>query len=122
TVEFHRNRCDVVQVGVDRIGDWVSRNQLKESQKLRRLGARGVEYVLQEKDRIAVVKRTLASWIDELNARRKELARAEAAEVVGRGTNWRAGDRQVLARDLSEMGSYRDIRCSKYVQRILGRC
>ena len=49
---------------------------------MRWLDARDVEYVLQKKDRIAVVKRTLASWIDELNTRREELDRAEAAEAA----------------------------------------
>ena len=200
-VEFHRNRCDVVQFGVDRIGDWISRNQLKESQKIRRLSARDVEHGLQEKDRIAVVKRTLASWIDELDARRKELDRAEKDEVsqlscargehrlllrdlpgirarydlersaihrseifsrnqtrnkilkirrirerrhqrlegnraaihrrfekrrerlhriINDGTDWLRANRLVLARDLSEMDRYRDVRFKKYMQRILG--
>ena len=202
TVEFQRNRCDVVQFGVDRIGDWISRIQLKESQKMKRLSARDVEFTLKEKDHIAVVKRTLASWIDELDARRKELDRAETDEVsqlpggqrehrlllrdlpgirarydlersairrseifarnqarnkilkirriyegrhqrlernraaVGRrferrrerlhsiinnGANWLTANRLVLARDLTEMESYRDIRFTKYLHCILGR-
>ena len=200
TVELHRNRCDVVQFGVDRVADWISRKHLQESQKMRRLDARDVEYVLQKKDRIAVVKRTLASWIDELNTRREEVDRAEAAEAArlpasrpehrlmmrdragirarydlersairrsetfarkqtrnkilkirhihhrqhqrlernraavrrrfekrserlrgftDKGRDWLVAHRLVLARDLAEMESYRDIHFAKYLRRII---
>ena len=106
-VEFLRNRCDVVEFGVDRIGDWISRNQLKESQKMKRLSARDVEYVLQEKDRIAVVKLTLGSWIDELNARRNELDRAEADEVAHLPVA--QGEHRLLLRDRTGIRARYDI-------------
>jgi hypothetical protein len=79
-LELRRSRCEAADYGVARMSDWIPRLELKESQKLRHLGAKDIDYVRQEKDRVVEVKRTLVSWVDELNLRRNDLDRAEAAE------------------------------------------
>jgi hypothetical protein len=81
-LEVRRNRYKVAESGVVRMSDWIPRLELRQSQRLRRLATKDADYVLKEKDRIVEVKRTLASWIGELNARKAELDRAEAAEAL----------------------------------------
>ena len=82
-LELRRNRCAVARFGAARLSDWIPRIDLKQSQKLRRLAARDIDYVRDERDHIVEVKRTLASWVDELNARRKELELCENREAAG---------------------------------------
>lgn len=79
-LELRRSRCKGASYAVSHGVDWIPRLELNQSQRLRRLGAKETDYVRRERARIAEVKCTLASWIDELNLRRSDLNRAEAAE------------------------------------------
>jgi hypothetical protein len=81
-LEWRRSQGDVVQYAATQLADWKSRVELKEFQKVRQLKTRDIQYVKQEKDRIAEVKRNLSSWIDELNLRIKALEQAEADETA----------------------------------------
>jgi len=81
-LEWRRTFGELVRYGVARLRGGISRLELKESRESQRLAARAAEYVRQEKNRIAEVKSTLASCIDELNSRKSALDHAEIDETT----------------------------------------
>ncbi|HEY2384268.1 MAG TPA: hypothetical protein VGK48_24095 [Terriglobia bacterium] len=81
-LELKRYRHNALRFGVGRVAKRMSAVDLKEAQEMARLTAKDGARVRRQQDRIAEVKRTLASWIDELNVRRKTLEVAEASEAA----------------------------------------
>lgn len=82
SVELQRNRYSLMQIGVGTVVKRMSAVDTRETDEMRHFTDKEVAQVRWEQDRIAEVKRTLGSWIDELKARRKALDTAEAAEVA----------------------------------------
>lgn len=82
SLELQRNRYSLMQFGVGTVVKRMSAVDARETDEMLRFTDKEVGQFRWEQDRIAEVKRTLGSWIDELKARRTALDTAEAGEVA----------------------------------------
>ncbi len=80
-LEGHRTQGELIRYGIARLRAFVTQLESKEMRDVQRLAVRVSECTRREEKRIAEVKSTLSSFVDELTARKAPLEKAELDET-----------------------------------------